>query len=226
VKLALGVVVLALALVVGAFGSPRAATLKPFAASIRPLSASMQNQLKRVGVWKPGCPAGLGQLRILRVRTLDFGGRPYTGELVVNADVARPLVSVFRQLYTLRFPIRHMRFWEVYGPARMRPQDNDLSGSFQCRQAVPSPCTGGKGTGTWSNHAYGYAVDLNPRENPYVGCGATYNPTARRYLDRSRLRKGMVTPAVVRAFASIGWGWGGAWTGDTKDYMHFSVNGH
>jgi hypothetical protein len=35
----------------------------------------------------------------------------------------------------------------------------------------------------------------------------------------------MVTPAVVRAFASIGWGWGGAWTGDTKDYMHFSTTG-
>src|SRR5919109_1595439 len=45
------------------------------------------------------------------------------------------------------------------------------------------------------------------------------------YLDRSRLRKGMVTPAVVAAFRSIGWGWGGFWTG-TKDYMHFSSNGH
>ena len=35
----------------------------------------------------------------------------------------------------------------------------------------------------------------------------------------------MVTPTVVAAFRSIGWGWGGNWTG-TKDYMHFSVNGH
>ena len=37
---------------------------------------------------------------------------------------------------------------------------------------------------------------------------------------------GMVTPAVVKAFRSIGWGWGGAWSGSTKDYMHFSVTGH
>jgi hypothetical protein len=35
----------------------------------------------------------------------------------------------------------------------------------------------------------------------------------------------MVTPAVVAAFASIGWGWGGNWSG-TQDYMHFSANGH
>jgi hypothetical protein len=36
----------------------------------------------------------------------------------------------------------------------------------------------------------------------------------------------MVTPAVVAAFRAIGWGWGGDWSGNTKDYMHFSHNGH
>jgi D-alanyl-D-alanine carboxypeptidase len=36
----------------------------------------------------------------------------------------------------------------------------------------------------------------------------------------------MVTPAVVKAFRSIGWGWGGGWAGATKDYMHFSASGH
>jgi hypothetical protein len=33
-------------------------------------------------------------------------------------------------------------------------------------------------------------------------------------------------PAVVAAFRSIGCGWGGAWSGSTKDYMHFSASGH
>ena len=36
---------------------------------------------------------------------------------------------------------------------------------------------------------------------------------------------GMVTPSVVAEFCDIGWSWGGAWTGDTKDYMHFSADG-
>ena len=35
----------------------------------------------------------------------------------------------------------------------------------------------------------------------------------------------MVSPAVVAAFRAIGWGWGGDWAA-TKDYMHFSANGH
>jgi hypothetical protein len=105
-------------------------------------------------------------------------------------------------------------------------QPDDISDSFECRQAVPSPCSGGTGTGHWSEHAYGEAVDINPVENPYVGCGMTRSAASRPYLDRSRLRPGMVTPAVVDAFRSVGWGWGGSWSGSTKDYMHFSATGH
>jgi hypothetical protein len=147
------------------------------------------------------------------------------GQLVVNADAAVPLRTVFRQLYELRFPIRHMRLTDAYGPRRSQPADGDVTASFWCRQAVPSPCTGGRRTGTWSQHAYGRAIDVNPVENPYVGCGMTRDPKARSYMDRSRLRRGMVTAAVVAAFRSVGWGWGGYWS-NSKDYMHFSSNGH
>ena len=164
-------------------------------------------------------------LRVLRVTHFGFDGQVRIGQLVVGRDVARPLVSVFRKLHELRFPIRHMRFRDFYAGSANYPPDHDITASFECRQSVPSPCVGGTASGRWSNHAYGHAIDLNPRENPYVGCGMTRDRNARKYLDRSRLRRGMVTPAVVAAFRSIGWGWGGAWTGDTKDYMHFSVNG-
>ena len=82
------------------------------------------------------------------------------------------------------------------------------------------------GTGSWSMHAYGLAVDVNPGENPYVGCGQSMDPSLRRYRVRTHHYQGMVGRRVVRAFGSIGWGWGGSWAGDTKDYMHFSSTGH
>jgi hypothetical protein len=201
------------------------AALHPQEPAISPLPQPLRTTLE-ARFWKPGCPVPLSQLRLLTVRHWGFDGRPHLGQLVVNRDAAAPLVKVFRRLYALRFPIRHLQLGDMYGPRGARPGDGDVTGSFECRQAVPSPCSGGSGTGTWSNHAYGLAVDLNPAENPYVGCGQTRDPTRARYLDRSRLREGMVTPAVVAAFRSIGWGWGGAWTGATKDYMHFSHNGH
>jgi hypothetical protein len=115
---------------------------------------------------------------------------------------------------------------DFYGPRSGRPRDGDVTASFECRQAVPSPCTGGTGTGSWSMHAYGLAVDINPRENPYVGCGMSRDPTAQKYRNRSRHRQGMIGSRAVGAFASIGWGWGGSWAGNTKDYMHFSSTGH
>jgi hypothetical protein len=205
-----------------------ALTVAAFHSTIRPLPAPVRAELKTAGVWQQGCPVSLSHLRVLTVTQWGFDKRVHTGQLVVNEDAAAPLSRVFRKLYDLRFPIRHLRLADAYGPVRGRPKDNDISGSFECRQAVASPCSSKvrKGNGNWSQHAYGLAVDLNPTENPYVGCGMSRDPASKPYLDRSRTRRGMVTPAVIAAFASIGWGWGGSWTGATKDYMHFSSSGH
>jgi hypothetical protein len=192
--------------------------------AIQPLPKPVQAQLIRSKLWQPSCPVPLSKLRLLTVPYRGFDGRDHTGQLVVHQDAAVKLRRVLLELYAMRFPIRHMQLADTYGPAP--PADGDVSGTFECRQAVPSPCTGGTASGHWSNHAYGLAIDINPRENPYVGCGMSRDRKSRPYLDRSRHRPGMVTPAVVAAFASVGWGWGGSWSGSTRDYMHFSFNGH
>jgi D-alanyl-D-alanine carboxypeptidase len=196
-----------------------------FHTSTKPLPAPVRSEVE-ARAWHSGCPVPLSGLRLLTVSFWGFDNRVHAGQLVVNEAAAGPLAKVFRRLFELRFPIHHMRLADMYGPPKGRPGDGDVTGSFECRQAVPSPCTGGRATGHWSMHAYGLALDLNPVENPYVGCGMTRDKTALSFLDRSRVRRGMVTPAVVRAFASVGWGWGGSWTGSTKDYMHFSSTGH
>jgi D-alanyl-D-alanine carboxypeptidase len=196
--------------------------------SIRPLTTAEKNAVREAHELHAGCPVPLSQLRLLTVRYVGFDDRSHWGALVVNAHVAPGLGKVFAQLYAMRFPIRHMQFGDTYGGLKNIPRDGDFTASFECRQASSSPCTktANGTTGSWSEHAYGEAIDLNPVENPYVGCGMTRDKTALSYVDRSHYRRGMVNDAVVQAFASIGWGWGGSWTGSTKDYMHFSINGH
>lgn len=194
-----------------------------YASTIRPLSPALVETLSGT-YWRPGCPVPLSDLRVLTVRHWDFSGKARTGQLIVNRKAADPLRTVFRRLYEAKFAIRYLQL-DIYRQRDRLPANGDVSGSFECRQSVPSPCVGGTASGRWSNHAYGLAIDLNPRENPYVGCGKVRDATRRTYLDRTRIRKGMVTPTVVRAFAAIGWGWGGSWSGDTKDYMHFSATG-
>jgi hypothetical protein len=187
------------------------------------LTHAQRVAIRAAGEWHPGCPVLLSRLRVLSYRYYGFDKQTHVGQIVVNERVAHPLARVFAKLYRMRFPIRDGAFASTYGPHPDR--SGDVTASFECRDAAASPCTGGR-THHWSMHAYGEAVDLDPRENPYVGCGMTRDKTALSYMRRSWQRPGMVTLAVRRAFASIGWGWGGSWYGSTKDYMHFSINGH
>jgi hypothetical protein len=216
----IAIVVLAAVLSVGA-ATTQAATSRT---GVSRLTAAQRAAIKEAGEWHRGCPVWLSQLRVLGFRYYGFDRKTHIGQIVVNARVAQPLAGVFGRLYRMRFPIRDAAFSSTYG-AHPDPS-GDVTASFECRNAAASPCTGKARTNHWSMHAFGEAVDLDPRENPYVGCGMTRDKTALSYLNRSRHRRGMVTPAVRLAFASIGWGWGGSWFGSTKDYMHFSINGH
>lgn len=216
----LRLLVLALTLVaLQGVSQPAAASAPPrlpsFHGQIQSLPAPLKAALKK-HLWHRGCPVPLSQLRLLTVSYVGFDRLAHTGQLVVNPDAAGPLRSVFGRLYRLGFRIREMQPVDDSG---------DDTASFECRDAVASPCPGTPPTHSWSEHAYGEAVDINPIENPYTGCGRSNVKASLPYLKRSPHRPGMVTSSVINAFASIGWGWGGAWSG-TKDYMHFSANGH
>ena len=157
--------------------------------------------------WRPGCPVGPPQLRVARVSYWGFDGRPHIGSVVVNHRVAADVVTVFRRLYTARFPIRRLLPVSRYRGSDDASMAADNTSGFNCRR-VAGPSSG------WSMHAHGLAIDVNPVENPYVvGRGA--RPRAgRAYVDRARLRPGMAVSSgvLVRAFARIGWKWGGRWT--------------
>jgi D-alanyl-D-alanine carboxypeptidase len=170
--------------------------------------------------WRAGCPVAPSQLRRLRVGYWGFDRRAHTGTLVVNADAVGDLVHVFSRLYAARFPIRRMRPIDAYRGRDEPSLEADNTAAFNCRYAVAP------GPKRWSVHAYGRAVDVNPVENPYVEGGRVHPRRGRAYVNRARVRPGMAVPSglLVRAFAAVGWSWGGRWTG-TPDYQHFSATG-
>jgi hypothetical protein len=187
-------------------------------ARVQPIPPAMRAQMTGVS-WHPGCPVGLSDLRLITVTYRGFDGREHTGRLIANRDAAAALVAVFRRLYAARFPIRRMEPVDRYGGDDYRSIEADNTSSFNCRNAT--------GSTRWSNHAYGRAIDVNPIENPYVSGGTTSHPASRLYLDRARHLRGTAYEggALVEAFRSVGWGWGGTWSGSVRDYQHFSVNG-
>ena len=216
-RLVLVPVALVAAILVGV-ASPASGALPPFSGSVDVLSAAVRRTMTGVS-WKPGCPVGLDELRLVRARYVGMDGRAHTGRIVVNREVAREVVSVLRRLYVARFPIRRMVPVDAYGGSDFRSIEADNTSAFNCRYV--------DGTTRWSEHAYGRAIDLNPIENPYVtSAGTTSHRASRPYLRRARYRLGMAVEggAVVRAFDAAGWGWGGRWSGD-RDYQHFSASG-
>jgi hypothetical protein len=188
---------------------------------VSPLPRTLAREMRGT-TWKPGCPVPLRDLALLRFGYVGFDGEMERGPMVVNRAVAEDVLGVFHTLFRARFPIRHVALAREFHPNADPDTRSSVTASFSCRPIVTPAGPGER----YSMHAYGLAVDVNPLQNPYVAeDGFTRNRFARPYRDRSQDLPGMIHEGdvVVRAFASIGWGWGGDWTGG-KDYMHFSSN--
>jgi hypothetical protein len=168
--------------------------------------------------WEPGCPVARRDLAWLRLTFRGFDAERHTGELLVNAAVVDDLDSVFRRLWDAHFPMEQVVIVRSLDEEAPPTGDGNGTGGFVCRAT-----TGGT---SYSQHAYGLAVDVNTFQNPYQRDDLVIPERASAYLARERVRPGMVTAGgpVVAAFADIGWEWGGDWT-TLKDYQHFSANG-
>ena len=104
----------------------------------------------------------------------DFAGTRQTGAIVVARGRAEAILTVFRKLWTARFPIKRLRPVSEYRGSDDASMEADNTSGFNCRFVG--------GTTRWSMHAYGEAIDVNPVENPYVAA----RPSRRRPARLSR----------------------------------------
>lgn len=169
--------------------------------------------------WREECPVALDELAYITVSHWGFDEEFHTGEMIVNAAWAEEIVEVFRKLHEARFPIEQMRVIRLEEIDAPPTGDGNDTTSFVCRPAV--------GSGNWSRHAYGLAIDINPFHNPYLKGDLVLPELASFYAVRDARHPGVITAddVVVSAFAEIGWPWGGNWN-TLKDYMHFSADGN
>lgn len=168
--------------------------------------------------WRPGCPLAVDALVAVEVSHFGFDGEVGTGTLVVSAEVAEEIVDIMSRLFEARFPIERMEPVDIYdGDDDLSMSANNTS-AFNCRAV-----TGGS---SWSDHAYGTAIDVNPLVNPYVRRDTVLPPEGAPYVDRTLDAPGMIHEGdvVVVAFAEHGWVWGGSWS-FPKDYQHFTRPG-
>lgn len=184
---------------------------------VEPLPAGMRAAMTGVS-WHPGCPVSLDDLRLVTVPYVDPRGQEQQGQLVVHADHAAAVGSVFQQLHQAGFAVHRVEPAHLHGGDDDALMARNITSAFNCR-----PVAGGS---RYSEHSYGHALDLNPLWNPYVRGDRVLPPSGRAFVDRDSRKLGTIVAgdAVVTAFADIGWRWGGTWR-SLKDYQHFSATG-
>ena len=196
------------------------AALPPYHAQVAPLSAA-QRAAMTPSVWRPGCPVALSDLRrvthhlrrLRRARPPRRARRQPHGRRSRRACVRRALRGALRD--------------PAHGADRGLPA---APTSARSRPTTPRPSTAAarpaRRTGR-STPTAGRSTSTRSRTRTSRG-GSTSHPASRPYVDRARVRgrPGVISEGgvVTRAFARIGWGWGGRWSG-TRDYQHLSASG-
>ena len=164
--------------------------------------------------WDPRkrCPLAPVNLRRVWVSYLDFRGAYHEGSIVVHKYLVAATQRSFLTLFRWRYRIMAMEPFAVNTPGHA--VRSAATTGYECRRAA--------GSTTWSEHAYGRAIDLNPLQNPMILGKEIIPPGGVLWLRRDRYKIGMVhAEGAVRALTANGFSWGGRWK-YTKDYQHFS----
>lgn len=187
--------------------------------TIRELPADLVTALKEKRIWQPDCPVSTDRLALVTIKHVDFEGIHHEdGEMIVFDAIAPRVHQIFDELLNMNFPIERIRSLHHYDGDDDKSMSDNNSSSFNFRPI--------SGTKTVSMHGYGLAIDVNPRQNPFVtfseadGTAAIHPPSGWEYLNRRNQKPGMVE-SLVSLFAKNGFtSWGGSWT-TPIDYHHF-----
>jgi hypothetical protein len=196
------------------------------------LSIALQEEMIEQKIWQDNCPVSLDRLMLLKISYIDFyGNEQHDGEMVIFDVLADNVLSIFYALYLNRFPIEKIKLINAYAGDDDKSMADNNSSAFNFRVIM--------GSEDFSIHSYGMAIDINPKQNPYLLTEYSINklvvpvypPEGMEYINRKNIRPGMVEnilgndsrDTVVDLFKEHGLTvWGGDWNFPI-DWHHFQV---
>ena len=149
-------------------------------------------------------------LVLVNVQYYGFDGLLHQGQLVVNNKISNDIKEIFQFIRKIKFPVEKVIPISEYNWSDDESMRENNTSAFNYRFV--------SGTKILSMHAEGLAIDINPRQNPYIKNG-TCSPAGSVY---DVTKKGTIGPdsKILEEFKSKGWEWGGDWK-NLKDYQHF-----
>jgi hypothetical protein len=165
--------------------------------------------------YRSGCPVGPSSLRLLTMNYWGFDGLVHKGELILRDAAVQKMITVWTASFNAKFPIRRMQRVDVFGGSDILAMEADNTSAFNCRQVTGNPYA-------LSPHSYGYAIDINTVENPYLAANNVWYPSnGLSYRNRSWVRAGMLftNSTATKSLVGQGYFWGANWS--KPDYQHF-----
>jgi hypothetical protein len=165
--------------------------------------------------YRAGCPVGPSSLRLLVLNYWGFDGLVHKGELILRDAAVQKMITVWTATFNAHFPIRRMQRVDVFGGSDISSMLADNTSAFNCRQVTGDPYS-------LSPHSYGFAIDINTVENPYLAANGVWYPSnGLSYRNRSVVRPGMLftSSTATRSLIGQGYFWGANWS--KPDYQHF-----
>lgn len=166
--------------------------------------------------WPDGCPVQITELDFIKLVHWGFDDQEHIGELIVNREVTSDILKIFFALYINHFPIEQIRPIYIFNNDDEVSMEQNNTSAFNCREVTGLP-------GIFSQHAYGRAIDINPKLNPYVikAKNLVLPKSGREHIDREVPAKGKINRYSLpfMLFTASGWDWGD-WN-DVQDYQHF-----
>ncbi|MFM2589115.1 M15 family metallopeptidase [Vibrio sp. TBV020] len=196
-------------------------------ANVAPISEWQCGMMKKTGVLPSNAPIGCERLNKVDFEFVNFVGETESGSVIVLDIVAPSVEQIFTALKQRKFPLHSARLMREFKGDDNASMDANNSSAFNARAI-----TGGS---SWSKHAYGVAIDINPVQNPFLEFGDNgtikVKPTqsATQYINRTQFRarselsRTGMAEEVVDLFAHHGFLiWGGDWN-TPIDTQHFEV---
>ena len=151
---------------------------------------------------------------LLTVKYIDKDGSFCEGQIVVDKGLANEVKEFFDFCITIKYqidkivPIQNQGY---KGDDYLSMNDNNSS-AMNFRYI--------EGTQRLSLHSFGFAIDINPWDNPVVKDGEVFVPKGAEYKPEDERTLNSNHP-VVKWLEERGWEWGGLWVDWYEDNHHF-----
>jgi peptidoglycan LD-endopeptidase CwlK len=154
--------------------------------------------------------ANTKNLRIIDVEYYSFDRKLHKGQILIHKDLANDIKEIFQIIKEKKFPIKKVLPINNYNWSDQASMKDNNTSAFNYRVVA--------GTKTFSAHAMGRAIDINPLLNPEIKNGKI-SPEGAQY---NKFIPGTITSHswLIHEFYKRGWRWGGDWK-FMKDYQHF-----